>query len=180
MGNIFSSGGVPAETLASWAERRAAALDGFAAKPYKDAVSGLEIEGDVLVIHAAPDGDAEPPSPYDVARSRPWNKDCHGYPEVIIKVKSPDDITKAVEFAIANGIKVSVAAGAHSSKSHQDGTFVIDLERLKDIDLDTETNIVAVGSGCKIGEIDAVLKPHALGCPWGTNPGTGTLTKKSG
>lgn len=176
MGGIFSSSGIPAETLAGWAERRLAILKEFATKPYADSVSKLSIEGDVLTIHAPQaspeDGDAEP-TPYDSARSRPWNKDCRGYPEVIIKVKSADDITKAVKFAVANDIKVSVAAGAHSSKAMRDGTFVVDLEHLKDIDLNTETNVVVVGSGCLIGEIDSVLKPQALGCPWGTNPGTG-------
>jgi len=38
----------------------------------------------------------------------------------------------------------------------RDGTFVVDLEHLKDIDLNTETNVVVVGSGCLIGEIDSV------------------------
>ena len=52
--------------------------------------------------------------------------------------------------------QVSVAAGAHSSKAMRDGTFVVDLEHLKDIDLNTETNVVVVGSGCLIGEIDSV------------------------
>jgi len=89
MGGIFSSSGIPAETLAGWAERRLAILKEFATKPYADSVSKLSIEGDVLTIHAPQaspeDGDAEP-TPYDSARSRPWNKDCRGYPEVIIKV----------------------------------------------------------------------------------------------
>ena len=85
------------------------------------------------------------------------------FPALIVRVADEEDVIKAVRYAKANGLKVSVRAGGHSwaGWSVRDESLLIDLSDLQEISLDAETGIARVSPAVKGGEVlDPYLERH--------------------
>ena len=78
-------------------------------------------------------GDAD----YETAR-RVWNGNVDRRPALIARCTGIGDVQHAVGFANANGLLVSVRGGGHSAPGYgtNDGGMVIDLSRMKQINVD--------------------------------------------
>jgi FAD/FMN-containing dehydrogenase len=105
-------------------------------------------------------------------------------PAFVARVANPDDVAMAIAFARRHGLPLAVRGGAHNGAglgSCDDG-IVIDLSRLKDIEVDPEKRIATVGGGCTWGEVDAATNAYGLATPSGiiSTTGVGGLTLGGG
>jgi FAD/FMN-containing dehydrogenase len=93
----------------------------------------------------------------------------------VVQVASADDIAQAVRFARAHGLEIAVRSGGHSlaGLSTGDGVLVIDLRALRDLEIDTDTRLVTIGSGLTAGEVTTALVAHGLAIPFGDTGSVG-------
>ena len=108
---------------------------------------------------------------YDSARMI-WNARFDRRPGIIARCADPADVQRAVQFARAERLLVAVRGGGHSFAGYSvcDGGLVIDLSRLKSLQIDRERGVVTVAPGLLFSEINAATEPASLaiitgGCP---------------
>lgn len=114
-------------------------------------------------------------------------------PAAIVLVETVADIQKAVTLARENKWELAVRSGGHSIVGHSvsDGGLVIDLRKMKKMDLDFESQTVWAETGLTAGEITQTLDPHHLVIGFGDtgsvgiggitlNGGVGFLVRKFG
>jgi FAD/FMN-containing dehydrogenase len=102
------------------------------------------LRGDVICP-----GDAR----YERSR-RVWNGRINRYPALIVYCADPDDVLTTIDFARSVGLPLTVRGGGHSmvGLSVWNGGLVIDLSRLKGIQIDPLTGIARVQAGLTLGE----------------------------
>lgn len=125
----------------------------------------LELTGNVVRP-----GDAA----YDAAR-KVWNGAIDKRPNAIVYCKDTDDVIHAVNFARATHQAVAVRSGGHNiaGLSVCDGGMVIDLSRMKSVEVDPVRCTVRAGAGLSLGEFDAATQAHGLATTMGVNSDTG-------
>src|SRR4051812_8361855 len=120
---------------------------------------------------------------YDDAR-RVFNGMIDRRPALIARVESADDVARAIKFARAEGLVISVYGGGHglTGAAVVDGGLCIDMRGMNGIDVDPAARTVRVEGGANWGEFDAATQAHGLAVTGGRNPTTGIagLTLGSG
>jgi FAD/FMN-containing dehydrogenase len=120
---------------------------------------------------------------YDEAR-KVWNAQVDRRPEIVAKCTSVADVVAAVTFARAEGLEISVRAGAHNSagKGVGDGGITIDVRGINAVAVDPAERRVRVGGGALLMEMDAATQEHGLAVPAGEvgHTGVGGLTLGGG
>jgi FAD/FMN-containing dehydrogenase len=116
--------------------------------------------------------------PGDVAYAqarRVWNGMIDRRPAAIAYVAGSDDVVAAINFARSRDLLVAVRAGGHNvgGASVCDGGIVIDLSRMKKIEVDPVTRTVRAQAGLNLGEFDAATQAHGLATTMGVNADTG-------
>jgi FAD/FMN-containing dehydrogenase len=111
---------------------------------------------------------------YDEAR-RVWNSMFDKRPALVVRPTSPDEVATAIRWAREEELVVAVRGGGHSipGLSTVDDGMVIDLSRLRGVELDPERRLARVAAGCLLGELDDAALKHSLACPVGTVSHTG-------
>ncbi len=111
---------------------------------------------------------------YD-ARRRVWNGMIERYPALIVEAADADDVAPTIEFARASGLPLAVRGGGHNVAGHGtvDDGLVLDLGRLRAVDVDPVTRLVRVGAGARLRDVDAATEPFGLAVPIGVVSGTG-------
>lgn len=111
---------------------------------------------------------------YDEAR-KVWNGAIDRWPAAIVYCTSTDDVIQAVTFAKATNHLVAVRSGGHNvaGLSVCDGGIVIDLSRMKAIEVDPVRRVVRAEAGLSLGEFDAATQAHGLATTMGVNGDTG-------
>jgi FAD/FMN-containing dehydrogenase len=111
---------------------------------------------------------------YDVAR-RVWNGSVDKRPAMIVYCANADDVAAAVRFARQTDSRVAVRSGGHNvaGLSVCDGGMVIDLSRMKQIDVDTNRRVARAEAGLKLGEFDRATMAHGLATTTGVISDTG-------
>lgn len=111
---------------------------------------------------------------YDEAR-RVWNGTVDKRPAMIIYCADADDVVAAVRFARSIDLRVAVRSGGHNvaGLSVCDGGMVIDLSRMKQIDVDADRRIVRAEAGLNLGEFDRATMAHGLATTTGVISDTG-------
>jgi len=111
---------------------------------------------------------------YDKAR-QVWNGAIDKRPAMIVHCADADDVSRAVTLARAGGYLVAVRSGGHNvaGLSVCDDGIVIDLARLKRIEIDPVHRIARAGAGLSLGEFDSATQSHGLATTMGVNSDTG-------
>jgi hypothetical protein len=111
---------------------------------------------------------------YDQAR-RVWNGMVDRQPAAIIYCAGSDDVIAAVNFARSRSLLVAVRAGGHNigGASVCDGGLVIDLSRMKQIEIDPVERTARAQAGLNLGEFDVATQAHGLATTMGVNSDTG-------
>ncbi len=117
----------------------------------------------------------EPGAPgYEEARTV-WNAMIDRHPKLIAQCASRDDIAVAIRFAREHDLPISVRGGGHNVAGTAvcDAGMMIDLSRLKRIEVDAPRRRASVEPGCTLGEVDRTTQEYALAVPLGINSTTG-------
>jgi FAD/FMN-containing dehydrogenase len=120
---------------------------------------------------------------YDAARSL-YNALIDRHPALIARSADVADVVMAVNFARTHALTLAVRGGGHSGPGlgSCDGGLVIDLARMKGIQVDPDNRTVRVEGGCLWGEVDQATHPFGLATPSGfiSSTGVGGLTLGGG
>ena len=125
---------------------------------------GTTIRGDVL--KPADPGYADKPIYNAMHRHRP---------ALIVRCTGTADVVDAVKFARARGLVVAVRGGGHSVAGHSscDGGMVIDLTRMRGVDVDPGARIARAQGGALWGDLDRETQAFGLIVPGGVVSETG-------
>ncbi|KAI0803472.1 hypothetical protein GGR55DRAFT_700016 [Xylaria sp. FL0064] len=117
-----------------------------------------------------------PLDPDWVSYSSTYNRRVPVAPRIVILPATTEQVSQAVRWAAACGLKVQARSGGHSYASHSngevDGSVVIDLRKLQDIDL-RDDGIVRVGGGVRLGNLARALWQEGRALTHGTCPTVG-------
>ncbi len=111
---------------------------------------------------------------YESAR-RVWNRKQDKHPGMIVRCAGVADVICAIDFARTHGLLVAVRGGGHSYAGHAicDGGIVIDLSRMKGIQVDPVRRIVRAEAGLTVSEFDHATQTFGLATTLGECPSTG-------
>ena len=111
---------------------------------------------------------------YESAR-RVWNGMIDRYPALIARCTSVSDVVRAVQFARRQDLPIAVRSGGHSyaGNSTCDGGIVIDLSRMKRVQVDPLKRTAWVQAGLTLGEFVRETQAFGLATTVGTVSETG-------
>ena len=111
---------------------------------------------------------------YEQAR-RVWNGTVDKRPMMVLYCAGRQDVIEALHFARSQGLPVAVRSGGHNvaGLSVCDGGMVIDLSRMKRIEVDRERRIARAEAGLSLGEFDTATQACGLATTMGVNSDTG-------
>jgi len=111
---------------------------------------------------------------YDESRAI-WNGMIDRKPACIIQCVDVKDVVAAVNFGRKHEMLVAVKGGGHNAAGFAmcDGGMVIDLSKMKGIEVDTTTKIAIAQPGVLWGEFDAATQGHGLAVTGGAVSTTG-------
>jgi FAD/FMN-containing dehydrogenase len=116
-------------------------------------------------------------SGYEQARcAAVWNaRTPERYPDAIVLARSEDDVVRAVRWGGAEQMTIGVRSGGHSwAGNHvRDGGMLLDLSRLRAVELDVGAMSASVQPGCPGDELVAMLGEAGLFFPAGHCGGVG-------
>lgn len=118
---------------------------------------GRRLSGE-LIHPASPD--------YDAAR-RVFNGAVDRRPVAVVRPVRTADVQASVRWARKHGVPIAVRGGGTGPAGHgaSDGGLVIDLGRMRRVDVDPAARTVRVGGGATWRELDAATQAHGLATP---------------
>jgi hypothetical protein len=131
-------------------------------------------------------------SEYEGARTV-WNGMFDRTPGLIARCADVADIQNAIRVAAESGIRTAVRCGGHSLAGFStcDGGLVIDLSKMRQVTIDSESRRARLAGGCLLGSVDTATQKAGLVFPSGVvshtgagglvlGGGTGWLTRRFG
>ncbi|MBL8674939.1 MAG: FAD-binding oxidoreductase, partial [Rhodospirillales bacterium] len=111
---------------------------------------------------------------YDPARAV-WNAMIDRRPAVIIRCKDTADVRRAVDFARARDLPISIRGGAHNVAGHAvcDDGVMIDMSPMRAVRVDPERRRAWVDGGATWGDVDRATQAFGLATPGGLISDTG-------
>lgn len=111
---------------------------------------------------------------YDDAR-KIFNAMIDRRPAVIVRPADAEDICRAVAFARANHLTVSVKGGGHNvaGSAVSDGGLMLDCSAMKKVQVDAEQGVAVAGAGALLGDLDRATQKSGLATPLGVVSVTG-------
>jgi FAD/FMN-containing dehydrogenase len=96
--------------------------------------------------------------------TRIWNGMISKRPALVVQPLSADDVRAAIQFARVDGILLSIKGGGHNiaGTSLADGGLMLDMSRMKTVEVDVSRRLVEVGPGCLLGDVDRITQAHGL------------------
>jgi hypothetical protein len=107
--------------------------------------------------------------------SKIWNAMVARTPAAIARCADVADVQLVVCHAQETGILTAVRCGGHSLAGFGscDGGLVIDLSRLREVEVDAASRRARFGGGCLLGNVDIATQRHGLVFPAGVVSHTG-------
>ena len=111
---------------------------------------------------------------YDDARAV-YNAMHDRYPALVVRAAEVGDVVATLALAGDEGLALSVRGGGHSVAGFgtNDGGIVLDLSRLRSVDVDPASRVARVGGGATWGEVDGATGAFELATPSGIISTTG-------
>ncbi|MDQ3694450.1 MAG: FAD-binding oxidoreductase [Chloroflexota bacterium] len=111
---------------------------------------------------------------YDGARAV-WNGMIDKYPALIVRCTGTADVVAAVNFARGQNLGIAVRGNGHNVAGNavRDGGLVIDLSRMKGIQIDPVKRVARAQPGVRWGDLDPETQRHGLVTPGGEVSTTG-------
>ncbi|KAF6231778.1 hypothetical protein HO173_010080 [Letharia columbiana] len=113
-----------------------------------------------------------------------WSDEVEKRAGVVVYVGSAQDIASTILLSRKHSISFVVAGGKHSSSgaASTDGGLVIDLAKMRKVEIDTSKKIAKVQGGCIWQDVDEAAANHGLAMVGGTvnHTGVGGLTLGGG
>ena len=111
---------------------------------------------------------------FDQARAV-WNAMIDRRPAVIARCRDTRDVQTAVRHAVACDLPISIRGGGHNVAGHAvcDDGVMIDLSRMRGVDVDPVNRIAKVDGGALWQDVDAATQAHGLATPGGLISDTG-------
>ena len=96
-------------------------------------------------------------------------------PALIVRCAGAADVVDAMKFARRHGLLVAIRGGGHSIAGHSscDSGMVIDLTRMRGVDVDPDRRIARVQGGAVWGDVDRETQAFGLIVPGGVVSETG-------
>jgi FAD/FMN-containing dehydrogenase len=96
-------------------------------------------------------------------------------PAVIARCVDADDVAAALAFGQAEGLEIAVRGGGHNPAGHcaVDDGLVIDLTKMRNVEVDPETGTAVSGGGTTWLDFDQATQAHGLVTPGGVVGSTG-------
>ncbi len=105
-------------------------------------------------------------------------------PGLIVQVANAEDVARAVDYARDNGLELAVRGGGHSPSGHSTtaGGVVIDLRKMKALDIDAAAGTAWAEAGLTAGEVTQEVGKHGLAVGFGDagSVGIGGITLGGG
>ena len=111
---------------------------------------------------------------YDSARVC-FNAYVERRPAVIVQCAEPADVATAFDFARAHDLEIAVRGGGHNPAGHclLDDGLVIDLSRMRGVEVDGEARVARAEGGSTWLDFDAATQAYGLVTPGGVVGSTG-------
>ncbi|MCC6615795.1 MAG: FAD-binding oxidoreductase [Anaerolineae bacterium] len=133
-------------------------------------------EAEIAALAAGLDGDLlrAGEADYDSARAV-WNGMIDRHPALIVRCRSAQDVQRAVRFASAHSLRLSVRGSGHNvaGTAVNDDGLVIDLSQMKQIQVDAQARTARAQPGVNWGELDRATQAYGLATPGGVVSDTG-------
>lgn len=97
------------------------------------------------------------------------------YPVAVVEAEKAEHVQEAIKLAKSKGLSVSVRSGGHSwaAWSVRDGSILIDLGKLQEIEFDETSGIVKVSPSTTGRQLNGLLKEKNVMFPGGHCPDVG-------
>ncbi len=127
-------------------------------------------------LRGALSGDVLEPSDREYERARLcFNLLVDRRPAAIARCVDAQDVAAALQFAQANDLEIAVRGGGHNPAGHcaVDDGLVIDLSRMREVEVDPEAGVAFSRGGATWLDLDAATQQHGLVTPGGVVGSTG-------
>jgi FAD/FMN-containing dehydrogenase len=96
-------------------------------------------------------------------------------PAAIARCVNTHDVATALAFAQSTGLEIAVRGGGHNPAGHcvLDEGLVIDLSRMRDVEVEAHVGIARAAGGATWVDFDAATQAHGLATPGGVVGSTG-------
>jgi hypothetical protein len=115
---------------------------------------------------------------------RMWNGLVDKQPRCVVQPAGVSDVAAAVTFARDHDLLLGVKGGGHNigGSAVPDGGLMIDLSRLRAVEVDPRRQLARVGGGCLLHDVDRAAQEHGLASTLGfvSEVGVGGLTLGGG
>jgi FAD/FMN-containing dehydrogenase len=134
------------------------------------------MSADLGELRGSLSGDLLEPSDHEYEKARLcFNLLVDRRPSAIARCVDAEDVAKALRFAQANDLEIAVRGGGHNPAGHcaVDDGLVIDLTRMRKVEVDPEARIAVSEGGATWLDFDAATQQHGLVTPGGVVGSTG-------
>src|SRR5215203_6232027 len=131
---------------------------------------------DLYELRRALSGDVLGPSDREYERARLcFNLLIDRRPAAIARCVDANDIATALAFGQDNGLEIAVRGGGHNPAGHcaVDDGLVIDLTKMRNVEIDPEARIARSGGGATWLDFDQATQQHGMVTPGGVVGSTG-------
>lgn len=130
----------------------------------------------LIELSASLNGDVLLPSHPDYEHARLcFNLLIDRRPAAIVRCGDAGDVARALAFAQERGLEIAVRGGGHNPAGHcaVDGGLVVDLSRMRRVDVDPAARLAHSDGGATWLDFDAATQAHGLVTPGGVVGSTG-------
>jgi FAD/FMN-containing dehydrogenase len=133
-------------------------------------------KGALAAFRRAFDGDIIGPRDAEYGQARlVWNATIDRYPALVVRPAGTADVATAVRFGRTEGLEIAVRGGGHSPAGHStvDDGLVIDLGRMRGVQVDPQRRTARVQGGALLRDMDRETTRHGLATTGGYVSHTG-------